>query len=241
MILRADGPHVGHSLAAILDHKPRDFKRAPEATLVALGLFAGLGFLIANKTFVPPVVVQPPEPPPHIVTIIRSKPMLPQTAKPVIAVHKPRATPTALIDPLPVPPQLIAPGDVPETGVVVLSPTPVTGIETGTATVETPPAPPRVILNPRWAALPDARDLERAYPPRALENGIEGSATLVCLVTTQGTLTACDVATETPTGQGFGKAALKLAPDFRMVPKTEDGVPVEGGVVRVPIRFTLEG
>ncbi len=241
MILRADGPHMGHNLAAILDHKPQDFRRMPEATLVALGIFVGLGFLIANKSFVTPVIEYPPEPPPHVVTIIQSKPVLPQTAKPVIAVRAPQSTPTALIEPLPVPPQLIAPGDVPETGVVVLSTTPVTGAEVGPSTVETPPAPPRVILNPRWAALPDARDLERAYPPRALENGIEGSATLVCLVTTQGTLSACDIATETPVGQGFGKAALKLAPTFRMVPKTEDGVPVEGGVVRVPIRFTLEG
>ncbi|MFN3228630.1 MAG: energy transducer TonB [Asticcacaulis sp.] len=240
MILRADGPFEGHSLAHIIDHKPKDFRRLPEATIVAFGLFVGLGVLLANKTFVSPVVEMPPEIPPRIVEIVRLNKTPPSPTQTVVAVHKPIATPSTLIEPLPVPPQEIIEGTVPETGAVILSPT-VVGPDTVGRPTEEVPVAPRVILNPRWAALPDARDLERAYPPRALENGVEGSATLVCLVTTQGTLSACDVATESPAGQGFGKAALKLAPNFRMIPKTEDGVPVEGGVVRVPIRFTLEG
>jgi hypothetical protein len=40
-------------------------------------------------------------------------------------------------------------------------------------------------------------------------------------------------------GAGFGEAALKLAPKFRMSPRTNAGETVGGGRVRIPITFRI--
>lgn len=98
-------------------------------------------------------------------------------------------------------------------------------------TVWQPPAPPQ-ITNPRWVRQP--RDLERYYPARALAREIPGQVFLDCLVTATGTLN-CSVVSETPTGWGFGAAALRIAGEHRMVPAMRDGQAVEGRYrMRVP-------
>lgn len=104
-----------------------------------------------------------------------------------------------------------------------------------------PPEPPRAhtIENPHWLARPTPEQLAGFYPPRALDDGISGQAILDCKVTAQGQLTQCAVSGETPPGRHFGEAALKAARIFRMSPKTEDGQPVEGGTVHIPIKFAV--
>lgn len=67
----------------------------------------------------------------------------------------------------------------------------------------------------------------------------EGRATISCTVTAKGTLESCEVQAEEPADMGFGEAALRMSKLFRMRPKTQDGAPVEGGSVRIPIRFNL--
>jgi protein TonB len=105
------------------------------------------------------------------------------------------------------------------------------------------PAPPKphaaVIGNPDWLHKPDGDDMAALYPDRAQRMNTGGHATISCTVTVAGTLTACSVVSEDPADYGFGEAALKLAHLFKMKPKTEDGSPVGGASVVVPIRFVV--
>lgn len=104
---------------------------------------------------------------------------------------------------------------------------------TPTATIPEPPA----IIAPDWVATPTPEDAQAVYPKAAAEKRLEGRATLKCGVSADGFLKDCASIAEEPAGQGFGAAALAIAPKFQMAKVTKDGVPVAGGVVRVPIRF----
>ncbi|MFC7378828.1 TonB family protein [Brevundimonas sp. GCM10030266] len=86
------------------------------------------------------------------------------------------------------------------------------------------PAPPRpsVITNPAWA-----RQAPGEFPERAMARGIEsGTVRLSCAVQSNGNLTDCRVVSETPSGAGFGQAALAAARRSRVTPGTVDGAAV---------------
>lgn len=107
------------------------------------------------------------------------------------------------------------------------------------ATPAAAPPRPSVITNPDWAQRPTAQDLANLYPKAAAAAHVEGRATIHCSVLETGELTACRVTGEDPPGQGFGDAALAMAPKFKMKPQTRDGVAVSGGQINIPIRFGL--
>lgn len=100
-------------------------------------------------------------------------------------------------------------------------------------------AAPRVITDPDWQTRPTGAELGSAYPAIAELLNLEGRAVVACGVNDLGVLVNCEIRSELPEGLGFGQAALALTERFRMKPKTIDGEPVEGGTVRVPLRFTL--
>jgi len=109
-----------------------------------------------------------------------------------------------------------------------------------------PPAPPpptpvreSVITQPDWSRKPDAEALSRYYPERASRMSIEGTATISCTVNARGTLDNCSVVSETPPEAGFGDATLKASKLFKMKPLSKDGAPVDGGTVRIPLRWVL--
>ena len=66
---------------------------------------------------------------------------------------------------------------------------------------------------------------------------MSGRAVVNCAVTDQGHLQDCRSHDETPTGLGFGKAALALTRLFVLRPQTVNGVAVSDGRVNVPIAF----
>lgn len=91
--------------------------------------------------------------------------------------------------------------------------------------------------NPLWLQHPNADDIQKVYPRAAQPNRDTGVVELVCKVNAESRLEDCKIGSETPPDLGFGEAALKLAPKFKMR-KTVNGKPVAVGTeATVPIRF----
>ena len=98
-------------------------------------------------------------------------------------------------------------------------------------------SPPRVSTNAGWDQLPTAETIERYYPPLAQLENLSGRAVIACAIQVNGSATDCSVVQETPPARGFGAAAVTMASTFRMKPATEDGAPVGGVRVNIPIVF----
>jgi TonB family protein len=91
---------------------------------------------------------------------------------------------------------------------------------------------------PDWLRKPTAQDLMAVWPRAAMQKGVKGKAVVSCVVTIQGKLRDCTVASETPTGLGFGAAAIALTSQFIMTPALKNGEVVEG-TARIPINFDM--
>lgn len=229
----------------ILD-PPRRKRGRATAWIVAIAfstaLEAAIGFFVLNEKFnlIPKLYhdehvnvtlekLPPPPPPP------KKPPPPPPPEKVPPAKLQPRETPPPPIGVTPPPP--IPVQQVKKEDRVEYKPPPV-------ITANPPPPPPpheAVITHPDWTSKPNGDALERYYPPAAKERGTEGHATMECTVTASGTLEGCHIVSESPSGQGFGSATLKLAHLFKMRPQTSDGRAVGGARVTIPVTWRLAG
>ncbi|HEX3701259.1 MAG TPA: hypothetical protein VHV27_11370 [Phenylobacterium sp.] len=93
-----------------------------------------------------------------------------------------------------------------------------------------------VLGTPKWTDLPSAMDVDAAFAGTPKNVGAV-RVVLDCKVQQGGVMGGCGVESEQPAGQGFGQAALALAAKTRVSTWTDQGLPVVGGAVRIPIRF----
>ena len=99
----------------------------------------------------------------------------------------------------------------------------------------------REVASPTWIAGFDPNQTVKLFPPEAIAQGLTtGRGLARCVVARDGSLTDCTAMPGEPDGLGFSEAAVKMAPSLRMNPWTADGAPVDGAVIRLPIRFNLK-
>ena len=109
---------------------------------------------------------------------------------------------------------------------------------TQTASVTQPPAttrapPPGAV---QWAQRPSARRISELYPDRALREGTGGRVQLDCTVQASMAV-VCAVASESPAGQGFGRAALSASSSYRASPTLSNGQGSVGARTRIAVAF----
>src|SRR5262249_25601546 len=89
-----------------------------------------------------------------------------------------------------------------------------------------------------WTARPSASTIAARYPRQALRDERGGTVILDCTVRTDMTV-GCTVASATPPGLGFGRAALEAARDYRAAAALSDGSNAVGARSRIQISFRL--
>lgn len=100
------------------------------------------------------------------------------------------------------------------------------------------PADPPPREEVQWVERPSPADLERLAPADARQSRTEGRATLECMVMRSGRLQSCAIKSETPAGMGFGAAALRAVPLYRLIAKSSN-VDVEGSQIAFTVRFSF--
>lgn len=178
------------------------------------------------------------ETPPTIITlenIPKPKPIVPVEREPT------PAAPNPVMNETPLPTQLTDTITVPQTELPPRDSTTLTFDKP----VETPvvnqppvaqPEPPAVITRANWIRQPTAEQMDRAFPDRAIQRGVSGSASLNCLVEVSGRVTDCRVTHETPGGYGFGRAAKSVSRYFQISPQTVNGS-AQSSRVAMTLRF----
>jgi protein TonB len=237
MIRTAGGPHG----VSPLDFNERRKPGLSQTSWMVIGVVAlahiGVGVALYNQRF--ELALEPvSETPPTVITLEnmpKPKPIVPVEREPTPAAPNPvmneTPLPTQPTDTITVPQTELPPGD--STSLTFDKP-----VEK--PVVNQPPAvqpePPAVITRANWIRQPTPEQMDRAYPDRAIQRGVSGSASLNCFVEASGRVTDCRVTNETPGGYGFGRAAQSVSRYFQISPQTVNGA-AQGSRVAMTIRF----
>ena len=87
-----------------------------------------------------------------------------------------------------------------------------------------------MLTSASFTRIPNGDELAEYYPDVAQRESKTGTSTIKCVVTPRGSLTNCQVLSESPAGYGFGQASVRMARVFKIKPATRDGKPVEGTI-----------
>jgi TonB family protein len=90
----------------------------------------------------------------------------------------------------------------------------------------------------QWTRTPPAEALKAAFPQDGTDVGTV-RVMLKCRVEQAGKVGECKVVSETPAGKGHGDKVLPLAQHFRLATWSNEGLPIVGGFVQIPIRFEV--
>jgi len=100
--------------------------------------------------------------------------------------------------------------------------------------------PDAAIENTKWEIGPKTKDFSDAYPDAAQWAGVNGTTTVMCIVSTSGHLEDCTVLDESPSNFEFGKSAIKVSGRWKMAPLVVDGTPVTARW-KARIRWSIVG
>lgn len=95
-----------------------------------------------------------------------------------------------------------------------------------------------VYVTARWSRFPNADALGAYYPPRALNDEIEGSATVECTVLDAAGRVRCSALSEIPGNYGFGKATVSMVQDKGRVDTSKGDIKI-GSVLRQTVKWSL--
>ncbi len=91
----------------------------------------------------------------------------------------------------------------------------------------------------QWVRQPDASDFAATYPANAVQSRTDVRVVFACRVAADGALTACVMLSEEPKGEKMLRAVSYMASRFQMRPHLKDGRPVENGVFKMTLRWSL--
>lgn len=104
----------------------------------------------------------------------------------------------------------------------------------GQAASATARLPPLKILKS-----PSPEALARLFPATARRAGVEGGATLACVIRRDGSLGDCEVTGENPRGLGFGDAAREAMAYYQVSVDGPNAAQVSRRLSGITIRFAL--